>query len=145
MKPAFIFVIVLVGVCLAGCTSSKNMANPEEMHVYGTVTKATYQNWSGQSPVPFGGLERGTDLVLHIEEWPEEQTADYVVFRRKKSFPARIVERSNDRVEIHARIMHESRILMEVSESVDLSDRLVFTRPDGETGFVEIVEWEWIE
>ncbi len=142
MRVIFICLIALFFLQIASCASSDKATNGAEML---TVTKATYQDWTGRSPVPDGGLERGTDLRIHLEGWPAEQSPDFVIFRGKKSFPAQIQEQSNNQVIIHARIVHESGILMEVSETTDLSDRLVFTRPDGEHGLVDIKEWEWIE
>lgn len=142
MRLALNCMMCIIFLLFAGCASSNNATNGKDKL---TVTKASYQDWTGRSPVPDGGLERGTDLLIYLEGWPSGQSPDFVIFRGKKSFPARIQETDNHQVKIHARIVHESGILMEVSETTDLSDRLVFTKPGGEHGFVHIEDWEWIE
>lgn len=137
MKTLFIFIIIPVTM-LTACVSARDAAEGENMH----VRNATYQNWFGEAPVEFGGRERGTDLELTLEGWAEGYTPDYVVFQQKKSFSAEIIEEENNRVVIKARIIHESRLLNEISETVDVPARLVFTHSDGDTGFIEIDEWE---
>lgn len=142
MKYLLTIYVLSLSLLVSGCNSSEHAA---ESGMEMSVAAASYQDWSGPTPVPDEGMERGTDLRIVLDGWPEGQSANFVVFRRKRSFPARIVEQKGGQVEIHARIIHESGILAEVSETVDHSDRLVFTRPDGQTGYIEIEKWEWAD
>lgn len=101
------------------------------------VINATFEHWlhppSAGSDVP----ERGTDLEVTLRSWPEDYTPEFLVFNSRRSFPVTMHEFDTTLV-ITGRIIRSSGMLDEQSEPLDLSDRLVYINPKGETGFVEI-------
>ena len=106
------------------------------------VVEAEYRQWSEppivQSEVP----EKGFDLFVTVKNWPTKAKPDYIIFRKKKSFPAEVEQTTDTGITIKAKIIQSSSVLNEKSETVKKSDRLVFTNPKGETEFVAIKEWK---
>jgi hypothetical protein len=136
MKTLFIFALTFF-VFAAACATLRDTAVDDPIE----LEKAEYHNWSSASPGGMDGKERGTDITLTFSDWPEGYTPGYVIFQKKESFPAEIEKTDENRTVVTARIVHESSVLAEVSEAVFLTDRFVFNRPDGETGYIEIEEW----
>ncbi len=136
MKTIFIFFTSLL--FFAACSSPREAAIQDPIE----LEQAEYQNWANSSPDGTESMERGTDIRLVFSEWPEDYNPVYIVFRNKESFPAELEMLDEKRAVVTARIVHESGVLAEVSESVFLSDRIVFTRPNGELGYLEIEQWE---
>ncbi|MCW9705500.1 hypothetical protein [Fodinibius salsisoli] len=122
---------------LQGCSSSENMTDEESMK----VVYATYKKWSEPSPVGSDVPERGTDLTLSVQHWPEEYTPQYIIYEKRQSHGAEIANKAGVTVFIEARIMKTSSVIQGTAEAVDLSDRLVYTNAEGDTSFVEIEEW----
>lgn len=137
MKTLFIFSLTLFLFATA-CSSSEKAASNNSIQ----LTEASYYNWTASIPGDEDNIERGTDLVLTFSSWPEKFNPEAVIFYNKRSFPAEIEQVEGNRVVIKARIMHESTVLAEVSERVNLSDRLIYTNEDGDTLYLEIDEWE---
>lgn len=130
---SFLIICFLIHLLFAGCSSSQNTTGNDNLQ----VLNATYKHWShppsGGSDVP----ERGTDLEVTLQSWPEGYTAEYFVFNSRKSLPVTKHESDTTWI-ITGRIIRSSAMLDEQSESVDLSDRLVYINPKGEAEFVEI-------
>lgn len=127
-------------IFLEACSSSKGITGNTMQ-----VTKATAKQWS-EPPVAGSDIpEVGTDLTITVEHWPEEYTPEYVVYNYRKSFPATVTDSTAQKVIITARIIRTSGMMEEKSESVYLSDRLVFTTPEGKSDFIEIDSWEQAE
>jgi len=106
------------------------------------IVQATYEDWSEVSPVESDVREQGTNLELTVRNWPEGAVPEHIVFRNRKSFSAEITDTIDSKIKIEARIIRRSAVLSERSESVELSDRLVYTGSDGESDFVEIEDWK---
>ena len=134
-------ILLFTFMFLYACSSSKSTTGSESIQ----VTEATYQQWSEPPPSGTDVPERGTDLRITLHNWPEGYTPEYMVHNYLKSYPATIEERTDSLVTITARIIRTSGMIMEKSESLYLSDRLVYTTPDGETGFIEITDWQRAE
>lgn len=109
------------------------------------VLKASYKHWSDHSPVQSDVRERGTDLKLTVENWPEGAEPQYIIYRKMKSFPVEKVDSTESGLILEARIIRTSAVLEETSKRVELSDRLVFTTADGKTQYIEIKEWSRME
>lgn len=136
MKRTFIFLIIL-SCFLAACSSSQNIASPPKME----IVNATYSQWSKPPRAGSDIPERGVDLTIRIRNWPQKYKPAYLVYNKRKSLSATLVDSANNSVTITARIVRASSVLAETSESVTVSDRLVFLNPDGDTGFIKIDNW----
>lgn len=123
---------------LQGCSSSQNTRNDDSMK----VVYATYEKWSEPSPVGSDVPERGTDLTVSVQHWPDEFTPQYIIYEKRRSHGASIADTAGVTVFIKARIMKTSSVLQETAEGVDQSDRLVYTNAEGDTSFVEIEDWD---
>lgn len=139
MKITFITIFSFAAI-LVGC-SNYDRSSVEDIE----IMSAEFKHWSEAPPVQSDVRERGTDLQLIIKNWPEEATPGYIIFRGKKSFPAEITDTTETGVKINARLIMQSAVLSETSQTVNKSDRLVFTRSDGKTRFIEIEEWNSME
>ena len=109
------------------------------------ISEASYEHWSNRPPVQSDVRERGTDLKLIVENWPEGAEPRHIIYRKMRSFPVEIVDSTETGMTVQARIIRTSAVMSETSESVELSDRLVFRSADGKTGYVEIDEWSRME
>lgn len=136
MKLTFITSFSFV-VFLMGC-ATQNHASVEGIE----IVSAEFNHWSEALSTRSDVRERGTDLALTVSDWPVDAEPEYIIFRKRKSFPAEIADSSGSRVRIEARIILRSTILSETSQRVEQSDRLVFTNDQGEIRFIEIDEWE---
>jgi len=135
MKTIFITTFVFF-LTLSGCSSQK-MAMDNQVK----IIRATFSHWS-EAPLNQSDVrERGTDLELVVDEWPEEAEPGYIVYRKLKSFPAEITDTTDAGLHIFARIIRTSSVMEETSKRVELSDRFVFRRENGEWTFVEIEDW----
>lgn len=106
------------------------------------VIKATSEPWSEPPRAGSDIPERGTDLTITAQNWPEGDAPDYVVYNGYKSVSASIADSTDTTVTIRARIIRSSGVLNKTSERLNLSDRLVFTGREGERGFIGINEWQ---
>lgn len=106
------------------------------------VLQASYKHWSHRPPVQSDVRERGTDLKLTVENWPEGVDFQHIIYRKMKSFPVEVTDSTETGFTMNARIIRTSAVMSETSERVELSDRLVFKTEDGKTHHVEIKEWE---
>lgn len=86
--------------------------------------------------------EKGIDLTVTVQNWPQGYSPEYLVYNKLKSFKAAIADSSARQVTIKARIIRTSSVIAETSASVELSDRLAFSNTDGEQGFIEINNWQ---
>lgn len=136
MKITFIFLISFLFLT-AGCSSTENTANSKNMK----VVTATYDHWS-KAPQKSDVPEKGIDLTVTVQNWPEDYQPAFIVYSKRKSFEPSITDSTGNSIIIEARIIQASSMMAETSESVELSDRLVFTNANGEEGFVEIENWE---
>lgn len=106
------------------------------------VTKATAELWSEPPREGSDVPERGADLTITAQNWPEGYAPDHVVYNGHKSVSASIADSTDTTVTIRARIIRSSGVLNKTSERLNLSDRLVFTDREGGRGFIEISEWQ---
>lgn len=130
-------ILVLSFFLLQACSASQNSTNEDSMQ----VVNATYKKWSEPSPVGSDVPERGTDLTVSVQHWPDEYTPQYIIYEKRRSHGATIADTAGVTVFIDARIMKTSSVLQETAKGVDLSDRLVYTNTEGDTTFVEIEDW----
>lgn len=137
MKTAFLFLVTLT-FFLVGCSSSENTASKENMK----VVNASFSSWSEPPPSNSDIPERGIDLTLTIHNWPQGYKPKYIVYDKRKSLAASVADSNEKNVVITGRIIRTSSVLVETSESMEVSDRLVFTDSEGETGFIEIDNWQ---
>ncbi|WP_234572559.1 hypothetical protein [Rhodohalobacter sp. 614A] len=135
MRVIFITIISFV-IILFGCSTAKE-ASIEGLE----VIQANFRHWSEAPLVQSDVRERGTDLALIVNGLPDGANPEYIIFRKKKSFPAEITDTTENGVRIQARIIMRSSVLAETSETVDKSDRLVFRNADGKSSYIEIEEW----
>lgn len=139
MNTTFIILLSFSGI-LAGCSSAKQGAKEKVLK----ITTATYQEWR-EAPLTGSEVpEVGTDLTVMVENWKKGYVPAFVVFRGKKSVSAEItnVLNAKGRVIIHAKIIRSSSVLTEKSDITEVSDRLVYANPNGDTEFIEIREWK---
>lgn len=139
MRTTFISIILFITL-LFGC-SSYNQTSVDEIE----ITRAGFKHWSEAPVVESDVRERGTDLELIVNNWPENAEPRHIIFRGRKSFPSEISDTTDAGVRITARIIMRSAVMSETSERVEQSDRLVFTRSDGKNRFIEIDEWSRME
>lgn len=136
------FMLSVTFMFLWGCSSSESTISQQNMQ----VVHSTYESWSNPPSAGTEVPEKGTDLTVAIENWPKEYTPRYIVFNKRETLTAVIEERkNNNKVVISGRIIRMSGLMKERSEEVEISDRLVFTKPDGETGFIEIKDWKQVD
>lgn|SRR5699024_511548 len=122
----------------SGCSSSKNTTQDGKMH----ISKAEYKNWT-EPPIQNSDVpEKGTDLYVSIENWPQDANAEYILYNKQKSFEPEVVDSSDNEISIKARIVTLSSVLVDKSKKIDLSDRLVYTTTQGDTSFIEIPAWD---
>ncbi len=105
------------------------------------VVNATYKKWSEPSPVGSDVPEKGTDLTVSVQHWPDDYTPLYIVYDKQRTDSASIANTAGVTVFIKGRIIRTSSVLQNTAEGADLSDRLVYTNAEGDTTFVEIEEW----
>ncbi|MBN2732883.1 MAG: hypothetical protein JXR26_10685 [Balneolaceae bacterium] len=140
MKTSFIFLVSFV-LLLAGCAALEDLTDGENFE----IANAGFENWR-QAPVQGGDVpEVGTNLAIIVRDWPEPEegyTPKYIIYNERKSFPVEITNREDNKTVMNAKIIRSSSVMSKTSEEVNLSDRLVFTRPNGEVGFLKIEEWQ---
>lgn len=136
-----ILICFFMHLLLIGCSSSQNTTGKDNIQ----VINALFKHWSHPPSAGSDIPERGTDLSVTMKSWPEDYTPEYLVFNSRKSLPAEIARNSDTTWVITARIIRSSDMLNEKSESMDVSDRLVYSNADGETGFIEIEDWQQAE
>ncbi|HEX6983105.1 MAG TPA: hypothetical protein VF181_10125 [Balneolaceae bacterium] len=133
--------ILLCFAILNGCSSTKDIVNTKNMQ----VVNATFKQWSepprSGSDIP----ERGTNLTVMIQNWPEAYSPQFIVRNKWKSFPTTITDSTGNRVVITGRIIRTSGMMKEKSGKVNLSDRLVFINAEGKSGYIEINDWQRAE
>ncbi|MDZ7720203.1 MAG: hypothetical protein U5K72_15415 [Balneolaceae bacterium] len=140
MRSTFI-TIVSFFLLLFGCSSEKNLMTDYDIE----IIQASYKHWSEAPPVQSDVRERGTDLELIVENWPEGAEPRHIIYRKMRSFPVEIVDSTETGMTVQARIIRTSAVMSETSGRVEQSDRLVFTLADGKMGYVEIDEWSRME
>lgn len=140
MKTVLIFLASFT-ILWNGCSSSEDTASKQNMH----VISAIYQHWSEPPPPGSDIPERGTDIVITVDNWPPGCTPDYIVYNNRKSLSSSIADSFQSKTIISARIVRTSSILAEPSEKVSVSDRLVCSNEEGEEKLVEIKKWKRAE
>lgn len=137
MKRTFIFLIVL-SYFFAGCASSQDTTNKKNMQ----VVAATFSQWSEPPRAGSDIPEKGVDLEVTVRNWPQEYKPEYIVYNGRKSLNATIIDSTESITRITGRIVRTSGVLVETSESIEASDRLLFTDSDGDSGYIEIKKWQ---
>lgn len=140
MKWPIIFLTMLFPA-ISGCSVTKNTADTKNM----IITSATYDRWSEPPPAGSDIPERGVDLTLTIQSWPQGYQPNHIIYHNLKSYNASIADSSANRVIIEARIIRASSVMTETTSRVEQSDRLVFNDSDGAEGFIEIHNWQRAE
>jgi hypothetical protein len=133
--------ILILGSCTVYESVRDKITGANDME----VVNAGYSNWSeppvNNSDVP----EKGIDVAVIIENWPEGAVPAYIVYQNRKTLNANISTTSDMGIVINGRIVLASSVLQERSQRIDVSDRLAYVGPEGDTKFVEIKEWSRIE
>ena len=128
-------------VLLTACASTKNTAGQEMIQIKNAAFKPWRSHVNANTEIP----ERGTDLKVTLTGWADDYEPVYIIFRSKKSFVPEIVDSTDSQTIIRARIIRQSSVLQNRSESVDATDRLVYIDDPGKTRFIEIDDWERAE
>lgn len=139
MKTSFVSLMIIVWVA-AGCSVFKSSAQDDKTG----IVSAGYKSWS-EPPVRGDVPETGTDLALIVKNWPDQAEPTYIVYNKRKSFGAQITDTTALGVIINGRIITASSVMMQDSEVVDQSDRLVYETSDGTRHHLEIDQWVRIE
>jgi len=137
MKIKIIFALLFT-TTLLGCKSSQ----PPEESLSDQPFEVTVQHWFANPDADSNFTERGTDLIIKIENSDFSITPEYLIFSERKSFPPMITPSDDNSYQIEARIILESSRFMETSERVNQSSRLVFSNSDGEKTYILIRQWE---
>lgn len=124
-------------IVLIGCAPIKNTAVKSDMQ----VMNATYKHWSRPPSAGSDVPERGTDLKIMLQNWPKGYRPKYIIFENNQSHSAKVAEQKENKIIVTARIIRTSDKLT-TAKSSTLSDRLVFVDPDGNSGFIEITDWQ---
>jgi hypothetical protein len=133
MKRLFIFLSILL-ISAISCSSQKQL-NQNDSPV---LEQATYSYWSVSVPGIPDGQERGIDLTFRLNNLPADTSPVHVIFDRRKSYVP-VQKESTDAGRIYtARIILESAVLDSVSESSELSDRIVMMNEKGEQSYIPI-------
>lgn len=136
MKSTFIFLVSFI--LIFGCSSLKDLTDGENFE----IVSAGYQNWR-EAPLQGGDVpEVGTNLAVIVRDWPEEgYTPKFIVYNGRRSPSVDITIQEGDEIVMNATIIRSSSVMNQTSEEVNVSDRLVYTDPDGEVGYLKIEEW----
>jgi len=131
-----IFFIVTFFMCQ--CSATNKSSNKKQMK----VVNAYYKNWSkpplSDSDVP----EKGIDLRIQLDDWPEEAKPMHIIYNGRTSFPAEIDDSTANKVTIKARIIINSSVLNETSEKTSKTDRLVYRTSDSTITYLPIKSWK---
>lgn len=141
LMKSIIITIFSFFLLLSACSSEEKLLSDYEIN----IIRAEYKHWSEAPPVQSDVRERGTDLKLTVENWPEGAEPKHIIYRKMRSFPVEIADSTEAGLTLEARIIRTSAVMSETSEQVELSDRLVFRTSEGNNGFVEIEEWNRME
>ena len=137
MKKLFIPLVALLLSTLS-CSSVKNMGQEGKMQ----IITAEYKKWS-EPPVQNSDVpEKGTDLFVTVQDWPQDAVPVYIVYQNKKSFKPEIADSSDNHTVIKGRIITTSSVLEGRPGKTELSDRLTYTTAKGDTSYVEIDQWQ---
>ena len=137
MKKLFIPLVALLLSTLS-CSSVKNMGQEDKMQ----IITAEYKKWS-EPPVQNSDVpEKGTDLFVTVQDWPQDAVPVYIVYQNKKSFKPEIADSSDNHTVIKGRIITTSSVLEGRPGKTELSDRLTYTTAKGDTSYVEIDQWQ---
>lgn len=137
MKTRFISQLLLL-ILLSGCSNSEKIALQNSIE----IAKASYQQWYNVSPETGEPSERGIDLFVSVDNFPDDAELLHIVFDNRVSFLPDYSTTEENRLLIEARIVLESELLADISGANDVSDRLVFKTKDGEIQHTEIHIWE---
>lgn len=140
MKTSFIFLVSFI-LIFGACSAIKDLTDGENFE----IANAGFENWR-EAPKQGGDVpEVGTDLAIIVRFWPEEEegyTPKFIIYNGRKSSLVEITNRKDNKTVMNATIIRSSSVMNKTSDEVNVSDRLVFTRPDGEVGFLMIEEWQ---
>lgn len=136
MKTGVISFILLF-VAVISCSSTKHTTQKAKMQ----IVTAEYNKWSDPPKQNSDVPEKGVDLAVTVKNWPDSAAASSVIFNQQKSFKPKITQKTDSTVVINARIVITSSLLVNTSDDVTLSDRLVYDLEDGGTQFIEIENW----
>jgi len=137
MEASLISTFVVI-ILLGGCATIQNTAGDGNMQ----LIDATYKHWSHPPASGSDVPERGTDLRIKIRNWPPKYSPEYVIYKKQKSSSAVISQKSDSTSVITARVVRMSALLQQRSDTVDLSDRLVYKDDKGKTRYIEISSWQ---
>jgi len=127
MNVSFSMMITLIATFFMYQCSATNKSSGQKPI---EIDNATYKKWSkpptSTSEVP----EKGTDLWITLEGWPKEAKPMHIIYNGRTSFPAEIVDSTENNVTIKARIVISSSVLNKTSEKTSKTDRLVYRISD---------------
>ena len=138
MKKIFIPLFAIL-LWVGGCSHTKNTTQEGKMH----ISRAEYKKWT-EPPIQNSDVpERGTDLFVTVEHWPQDATPAYIIYHNRKISQPEITDSTDTGTLIQARTIDLSTVLVDKRETqkTDLSDRLVYATAKGDTSFIEIEEW----
>lgn len=140
MKTILILLAPII-ILWNGCSTSEDTVSKKNMQ----IINAIYEHWSEPPPLGSDIPEKGTDIVVTVRNWPSGFSPEYIVHNKRKSLSTTIADSTENKAVISARIVRASNILDEPSESVSVSDRLVYSTGDGEEKYLEIKNWKRAE
>jgi len=128
MKNHFIS-ITLVLFIIGSCASSNQGVPPDS----GFILSGTYQYWLGSAPDEPENSERGIDIILDLRDNVSISDPMHLIFNERKSFSMSLTQSDDAESpnKVEATILLESSMFNEISERVQLSNRLVYRNRDG--------------
>tara|TARA_R100001143_G_scaffold54182_1_gene49904 strand:+ start:5605 stop:6039 length:435 start_codon:yes stop_codon:yes gene_type:complete len=137
MKLKIIFTILLTTV-LVSCKTTEPSGDSNTEQPFNVIV----QHWFANPDSDSNFTERGTDVTIYFPDSDFTMTPEYVIFNERKSFPPIITPTAENIFKVEARIILESALFHEASETVSQPNQLVVTNSDGEEVRMEIREWE---
>jgi len=128
MKKHFISIMVIL-FFIGSCAPGKQTISTDT----GFIVSGTYQYWFASIPGETGISERGIDIILELRDDVSIHNPLHLIFNERKSFSLSL-NRSEDGGSpdsIEATILLESAMFNEISERVQLSNRVVYRDSDG--------------
>lgn len=136
MKTSIVSFILLL-FAVVSCSTTKHTTQKSEMQ----IVTAKYNKWSDPPKQNSDVPEKGVDVAVTVKHWPDNATPSSVIYNQRKSLKPKMTQKTDSTVVINARIVIASSLLVNTSDDVALSDRLVYDLEDGGTQFIEIENW----
>lgn len=128
MKKHFISITFILFIFYSCATSKQCVPTDNGFIIFGT-----YQHWFESVPGESEITERGVDIILNLKDDVSIPDPLHLIFDKRKSFYFSLTrpEDGDSANTIEATILLESSLFNEISERIQLSDRLVYRDGDG--------------